>query len=184
MAIVIPITTFTVAAQLQQTISYITSSELQRELFLLKIVFIFFSVVFLGGIIYFLVTSSYIKAHFWYDVIEFFAWKPYGFLKLINRWKKIKQRIEKGAEPEYKLAIIEADDFLNEILETKGYKGKNFEERIERVEKIDLPGREDIIKAHEVRNSVVYDPDFKLDLEQAREAISKYENAIRSLGML
>jgi len=184
MTVVVQIIGFLGSTQMQRAISYITSPELQRQLFPLKVVFIFFSVVFLGGIIYFLLVSSYITSHFWYDVVEFFAWKPYGFLKLINRWKKIKQRIERGGEPEYKLAIIEADDFLNEVLETKGYKGKNFEERIEKVEESDLPSKEDIVKAHEVRNSVVYDPDFKLDLEQAREVISKYENAIRSLGML
>jgi len=170
--------------QIREVISYISSSELQGELLILKVVFIFFSVVFFAGVMYFLIKSSFIKAHFWYDVIEFFAWQPYGFLKIIKRWKKIKQRIEKKAENEYKLAIIEADDFLNEVLEKKGYKGESFEERIEKVEEIELPNKNEIIKAHQVRDSVVYDPDFKLELEQARDVIDNYEKAIRNLGML
>jgi len=169
---------------IQTLISEITSPELQERLFLLRIVFVFFFVFFLITVLYFLAKSSFIQSHFWYDVIEFFAWQPYGFLKIIKRWKKIKERIESKTESEYKLAIIEADDFLNEILENKGYKGESFEERVEKVPKSEIPDKEEAKKIHETRNSVVHDPDFKLDEGRAKEIIDNYEKIIKNLGML
>ncbi len=168
----------------QEIISFITSPELQQELFPAKVVFIFFSVLFLVGIVYLLIDSTYLKEHFWYDVVEFLSWKPYGFIKIMKKWNQIRSRIEEGTESEYKLAIIEADDFLNEMLERKGYKGETLEERLDKAEKEQVPNRQEIIKVHEIRNSVVYDPDFKLNLEQARKTIDIYEDAIRNLGML
>ncbi len=170
--------------QMREIISFISSAELQQKLFPVKVVFLFFTAVFFVAIIYFLVVSSYIKENFWYDIVEFLSWKPYGFIKIMKRWDEIKSRIEEETESEYKLAIIEADDFLNEILEKKGYKGEDFESRIEKVGKDQPLNKKEVRAAHEIRNSVVYDPDFKLDLEKAKKIIGMYERALRDLGML
>ena len=163
------------------TISYLTSSELQEKLFEVKIVFIFFSVIFFGGIIYFLIKSSYLKVKFWEDMVEFFTYKRYGVQTIIEKWNKIVKRIEKGSESEFKLAIIEADDFLNETLEKRGYPGETFEERLKKVNKEQLPNKEEILEAHKIRNSIVYDPDYRLNLEGVRRTIAIYERAIRNL---
>ncbi len=171
-------------SQINEIISIINSTQLQRELVLVRSVFIFFTIMFFIGVLYFLISSSYIKHHFWYDVIEFFAWQPYGFLNLTKRWNHIKQKLEGKGESDYKVVLLEADDFLNKVLEKKGYKGETLEDKLEKIELVDLPNKEEIEKAHQIRNSVVYDPDFDLDLAKAREAVDNYEKAIKGLGML
>ena len=166
---------------INEFISYIFSPELQKELFLVKVVFIFFSVIFFVAVILFLVNSSYLKYQSWQEVAEFFSWKSYGLRRIAKRWKKIHRRIETGSESDYKLAIIEADDFLNEILEKRGYPGKTFEERVGQVEKIQLPNLEEVLEVHKTRNSIVYDPDYKLDLDQARKILEIYEQSIKGI---
>lgn len=162
-------------------ISYLSSLELQEKLFEVKIVFIFFSLIFFGVIIYLLIKSSYLKVKFWQDAVEFFTYKRYGLEQIVKRWNKILKGMEKGSESDFKLAIIEADDFINETLQKKGYSGKTFEERIGQVKKTDLPNFEEVLEVHKIRNSVVHDPDYRLDLEQAKKIMETYDRAIRNL---
>jgi len=171
-------------SQLEKVIPMITSPELQRQLLPAQLGFTFFGLVFLAGIIYFYINSSYLRVNVWYDLVEFFAWSPYGALGSQRSWKKVRSRLEAGSESEYKLAVIEADDFLNEVLERRGYKGDNFEERINQISSAQLPNKEQVIDIHEVRNSVVYDPDFELELERAQEIIDVYQSTLRQLGAI
>jgi len=163
-------------------IYFISSPNLQDMLFPIKLVFAFFTMFFLSAIIYFLVNSSYLKYQFVEDVTEFISWQAYGLREITNRWNKIKKRAENGIEAEYKLALIEADDFLNEMLEERGFKGDNFEELVNNAGKIMLPEMEEILSAHEIRNAIVYNPDYKIDLEQVKKILSVYENATKNIG--
>ena len=163
-------------------IYFISSSQIQDMLFPVKLVFGFFSMFFLVGVIYFMFNSSWLQYKFLEDVSEFFSWQSYGSRQISKRWSKIKKRIESGSESEYKLAVIEADDFLNEVLEKHGYEGKNFQETLDKAAKFIMPIIDDVLAAHEVRNSIVYDPNYKLDTEQAKKILSAYQSAIDSIG--
>jgi len=116
------------------------------------------------------------------DVAEFLAWQSYGQRQLAKQLNKIKKRVETGAEADYKLSIIDADDFLMEVLDKGGYEGKDFGEMLARAGRLVAPISEDILRAHEVRNSIVYDPDYKLSTDHAKKTLETYEAAIRSVG--
>ncbi|MEK7061821.1 MAG: hypothetical protein AAB957_01020 [Patescibacteria group bacterium] len=165
-------------------IYFISSPVLQDMLFPVKLIFIFFTIFFLSAIVYFMANSSYLKYKFLEDITEFISYQAYGIREIANRWKKIKKRIENGAESEYKLALIEADDFLNEMLEDRGFTGKNFEELVNNAGKIVLPNLDEILSAHEVRNSIVYDPDYKIDIDRVKEVLSIYEATTKNIGAL
>ena len=98
-----------------------------------------------------------------------------------SRWKKIVKKTSSGQEADYKLAIVEADDFFNQVLLEKGFKGESFEELIQAARKVIL-NTEDITAAHNLRNSVVYDPDYKLDSEDAKKVLLDYEDAIKTIS--
>lgn len=89
--------------------------------------------------------------------------------------------MESPAESERKLAIIEADDFLNEILEMRGYKGTKLEERISQVEDIQLPNIKEILDAHKIRNALVYQPDYRLEPDKTKKLLEIYEKAIKKI---
>ena len=82
-----------------------------------------------------------------------------------------------------KLAIIDADDFLGEVLDDRGYEGKDFQETINKAGRLIAPILNDVLKAHEARNSIVYDPDYKLSDDQAKKILATYEQAVNSIGM-
>lgn len=163
-------------------IYYISSPQIQDMLFPVKLVFISFAMFFLVGVVYFMVNSSWLQYKFLEDVTEFFSWQPYGLRAISKRWKKIKEKIDTGVEAEYKLAIIEADDFLGEMLEERGFLEENFEESIKKAGKGMLPNLDEILAAHEARNSVVYNPDSRVDPEEVKNILAVYESAITNLG--
>jgi len=164
-------------------IYFISSSQIQDALFPVKMVFIFFSLFFLVFVIYFMVNSSWLQYKFLEDVTEFFSWKSFGQREMSKQWDKIKKRMESGAESDYKLAIIDADDFLAEVLDEGGYDGKDFEESIKKAGRMIAPILDDVLAAHETRNSIVYNPDYKLSTEQAKKVLDTYESAVKGIGM-
>ena len=168
---------------IKEFIYFISSPDLQETLFPVKLVFVFFTMFFLAAVIYFMVNSSYLKYQFFEDVTEFFSWQAYGLREIANRWRRIQKRAETGAESEYKLALIEADDYLNEMLEDRGFKGENFEELVNNAGKIILPNLDEILSAHEVRNSIVYSPDYKINLDRVRKILTIYETATKNIGV-
>jgi len=164
-------------------IYFISSSQIQDALFPIRIICIFFALFFLLFVIYFMLNSSWLQYKFLEDVTEFFSWQAYGRREMSKQWSKIKKRTESGAESDYKLAIIDADDFLAEVLDNRGYDGENFEENIKKAGKLIAPILEDVLKAHETRNSIVYNPDFKLSADQAKKILDTYESAANDIGI-
>ena len=162
---------------------YISSPELQDMLFPVKLVFVAFAMFFLAFVIYFMINSSWLQYKFLEDVTEFFSWQAYGQREMSKLWNKIKKRTESGTEADYKLAIIDADDFLSEVLDDRGYDGKNFQEIINKAGRLIAPILQDVLAAHEVRNAIVYDPDYKLPTDQAKKILDTYESAVNSIGL-
>jgi len=164
-------------------IYFISSPSIQDQLFFLKLIFIFFAVFFFCAVIYFYINSSYLHFQFLQDVTEFFSWQAYGLIEVNRRWKRITRRLAQGSENDYKLAIIEADEFLHHTLENQGYKGKTFEELVNHAGKRMLPNFEDVLDGHIIRNSIVYNANFALEIEQAKKILADYENAIKNISI-
>ena len=67
-------------------------------------------------------------------------------------------------------------------MEERGFNGKNFEELINNAGKIMLPNLDEILSAHEIRNSIVYNPDYKIDLDRVKKILAIYEAATKNIG--
>lgn len=140
----------TVLSYINLVYSFLISPEIQKELFPAKIVFIGFSVLFIAFIGYLLVESSYLKHHVFFDIGSFLNLKAGKSQRLERQWRKIEKRFEAGGEYNFKLAVIEADDMLKDILAEKGYKGKNFDESLSKLSKIQLPNIEEVMDGKSV----------------------------------
>ncbi|MSU60346.1 MAG: hypothetical protein EXS52_00305 [Candidatus Staskawiczbacteria bacterium] len=162
---------------------FISSPALQQELLPIKLVFYAFTLFFFCAVIYFYINSSYLRYKFLQDTAEFFSWQPYGLRSVNKRWNAIMKKTESGAESDYKLAIVEADDFLYQVLEEGGYEGETFEELVTSASRKMPTNLKDVLEAHETRNLVVYDLDYKLDVEFVRRILSNYEIAIKNIAM-
>lgn len=170
-----------ILVKLQDFFTFITSAQLQDEFILVKPFFIFFASVFFISIIYFYIKSSYLMNNVFFNLSSFLNQKPYAINRVTKRWEGIEGRIKTNSESEYKLAIIEADNFFSEVLERQGFAGKTFEEKAKQLEDIKTTEIGEVLEAHKIRNSVMYDPDFKLDINKAKKILSTYEKTIKDI---
>jgi len=152
--------------------------------FILKILVTILSLVFLFGIIYLFLKSNWAARRFFLDLAEFFSPNLGGQRKASKGWEKIKKRLEKNSESEAKLAIIEADDLLNETLNKMGYSGKTLGEKLTNLKKTILPNLDEVSEVHKTKSDILQDPSFRLDPEQAKRILEVYERALFSLEAL
>ena len=171
----------TVLSYINLIYSVLVSPDIQKEFFPAKIVFIGFSVLFIAFMGYFLTASSYLRYHVFFDIASFLNLMPAKGQKIAREWRKIEKRFEAGGEYNYKLAVIEADDLLRDILAEKGYKGKSFDESISKASKFQLPNMEEIMDAHKKRNLMVHDPNYKPEKENVSRLLKVYERGIKNL---
>lgn len=94
---------------------------------------------------------------------------------LIKRFEAIRARLESENPSQYKVALLEADAFADEILDSIGYKGATMTEKLQGVEGGQLQTKEILAAAHEVRNQIVHDAKFTLSREEAEKHLASYE---------
>jgi len=164
--------------------SFLNSLEFQAKIFPIKTAFFAVSGLFAGAILFILLATHYLKWLFIEDLVQFFTSKPYGTKKITRAWGKVVKRLEGGVESEYKLAIIEADNMFDASLKRLGYLGASMEERMQKLAPATLPNISQVLEAHQTRNSIVHDPDYRLTTDEARGMLNVYEQAFRYLQIL
>jgi len=167
----------------QKFISYYNLAEVQKSLLIAKIVGSILLFLILVAIIYFLRVSSYLRLRFWQDMVEILTFKSYAMKKIEKQWQGLMKKLDLPSEAEWKLAVIEAENILDESLQRMGFLGETFGERLKQIRPDQLKNLDQVWEAHKIRNNIVHDPDYRLSLEQAKKALEIYEKALRSLGV-
>ncbi len=145
-----------------------------------KLVLIIVSVIFLLGIIFVIYKLFRLESKKAVPWADFFV-KETPTTRA-SRWNEIKKRMDSENFTEWRMAIIEADALLDEIIKKIGYKGENFGERLKSIEPSDFDNLQNIWEAHKVRNQIVHDVDkFVLSKEESKEIVGKYEKALKEL---
>lgn len=169
---------------LDSIISYLVSPDIQQRVFWVKVGFLSVGGFFLVGIIFCLSRTHYLQWRYMQDFWEFLTFRPFGAKKITKLWNKILKRLDTDLESEYKLALIEADDMLDVSLKRMGYMGQTLEERLGKLTSATIDNLDDIYKAHEIRNTIVHNPDYRLSLDEARSTLDIYQKAFNSLQIL
>src|SRR3989344_1360443 len=166
---------------MNELINSITDPQLQARLFSLKVAFIVTGSIFLAFVVWALIRTSWKNFKLLFDLTEFFSFRAYGYSRITRQWEHIVKRLQTPNEAEYKLALMEADDILGNILKRIGFMQPTVEERLKNVTSAIIPNLEELMKAHEARNNIVHDPDYRFSLEQARKTLGVYEEAFRAI---
>lgn len=91
------------------------------------------------------------------------------------RWKDVMTHIGSDRPNDWKLAIIEADIVLEELLNTLGYAGTSVGEKLKSAPS-SFSTLHHAWRAHNVRNRIAHEgADFDLSQKAAREAITEYK---------
>lgn len=101
-----------------------------------------------------------------------------------KKWELVKARLKKGDEANLKLAVIEADNILDDIFKRMGLPGKDMSERMEQVQPHELKSIDRVLDAHKVRNLIVHQPNFHLSHSEAEQALDSFEAALKELEYL
>jgi hypothetical protein len=165
-------------------IDLLTSEEIQKNIFPIKVTFLIISGLFLAFVIFASFYTHYFKWMFLNDAFEFLTRRPFGAKRMNRNWKKIKQRLDSKSETEYKLAIIEADKMLSSALKRMGYAGPTLEESLDKLTSATLPNIEDLYSAHQLRENIVRDQNYAVSFEQAKKILDDFENAFIHLQLL
>lgn len=99
------------------------------------------------------------------------------------RWNFIQEKLNSDNESDWRIAIIEADTILDEIVGTMNLNGGSLGEKMKVIEKSDFNTLDDAWEAHKARNRVAHDGNaVPLSSREARRIIGLYENVFREFG--
>ncbi|HAT74132.1 MAG: hypothetical protein US30_C0006G0029 [Candidatus Moranbacteria bacterium GW2011_GWF2_36_839] len=104
--------------------------------------------------------------------------------KLRKKWNKIREGIKSSEEANWKIAIIEADEIIDDLIRRMGYAGENMGERLAEITPGQIENIEELKRAHETRNQIIHDEAFKLTKEQAEETLGYFENFLKYFEVL
>lgn len=95
---------------------------------------------------------------------------------LNQKWESVQKHISSDNPAEWRLAILEADIMLGDILEKMGYQGDSIGEKLKGIEKSDFLTLDQAWEAHKVRNQIAHEgSDFLLNERDARRVIDLYK---------
>lgn len=102
--------------------------------------------------------------------------------ELINKkWSKLLERIKSGDERDLRLAVIEADSLVDEILKEHGHPGQDMGERLKSIHPSEMDNLNDLWEAHKLRNRLAHEADFHLPIDEAKKIIGIYHKTIEEL---
>jgi len=145
------------------------------------------SIAFIYGIIY-----SYLRLNQLSEVeSESLAtaekiWRElHGELQENRRWSEIQRHLDSGTPNDWKLAIIESDIILGEILQEAGYAGHTIGDQLKSASASNFATLQDAWDAHRIRNRIAHEgSDFVLTQLSAKEAVIKYKRVFKEFGVI
>ncbi|MFH1611843.1 MAG: hypothetical protein ABH887_01080 [bacterium] len=156
----------------------------QENIFYLKIIFVGISIVLFIGIIYYIILIRRDIKKYFELIIDSVEAPKVPKKKVTKQWEGIIQKLESDNTSDYKLAVIEADKMLDELLKRIGYKGDDMGARLKQLTSAQVPNLNELWSAHKVRNRIAHESNFNLTRETARRAIDAYERTFEELELL
>lgn len=102
----------------------------------------------------------------------------------LERWQGVLKHLESLNESEWRVAIIEADKLIDEVLTQKGFEGESVAEKLSELDREQMNSLDRLWAAHKTRNRIVHQPDYRIEQSEAREIISYYEEGLGELQTL
>ncbi|MCR4325280.1 MAG: hypothetical protein NUV59_00525 [Patescibacteria group bacterium] len=101
------------------------------------------------------------------------------------RWQRITEQMESDDEHRWRLAILEADIMLNELLDTLGYKGETMADKMKQVAPADLNTIDLAWEAHKARNRIAHEGTHAhLSKDEAQRIIGLYRRVFRESNFI
>lgn len=101
------------------------------------------------------------------------------------RWNRVMEHASSNDEHKWRLAILEADIMLNELLDVQGYKGETMGEKMKQVNRADFNSIDDAWEAHKMRNRVAHEgSEITLTERDKNRIIGQYARVFNEFGFI
>lgn len=156
---------------------------LSSNLGALQLVSLIISAALFSGIVYLIAKLNLVGMSV-DKLSEIIGKKDLSRRKSVKAWQRVEQRMRVGDEAQVKLAVIEADKILDEILKMAGLQGETMADRLKRLNPAQLSNIESVWQVHKMRNRIVHEPDFHVTHAEAEYAVEVYRAALKELGLI
>ncbi len=163
-------------------ISSFTSSDLYITLYMIAFVF---SLLCIGGAIYASMMLSRVRIAEKRELEQLTRNAISGAEAGNERWEQVLSYAASDNEELWRLAIIEADVMLDEMMKTMGYPQASLGEKLRSVEESDFRTVDQAWEAHKVRNTVAHEgAGYNLTRKELDRTINNYRQVFREFGYI
>lgn len=97
-----------------------------------------------------------------------------------SRWAGVQEHILSDVQGNWKIAIIDADSMLEDLLDQLGFKGENLGEKLKGIDMEKYASLKDAWEAHLFRNQIAHEGiQFEVSQPEAKRIIAIYEQIFR-----
>jgi len=97
-----------------------------------------------------------------------------------ERWEVVLAHVASDNPNDWRMAIIEADNILDDMVKRMGYEGQDLGERLRAVEPSDFLSIQSAWEAHKVRNKIAHEGlGFIITQREAKRIVDLYEQVFR-----
>jgi len=100
------------------------------------------------------------------------------------RWNHILEQANSESPQNHRLAILEADIMLGELLDELGYRGETLADRMRQVPRANFHTIDMAWEAHRARNRVAHEAGFQMTPHEVRRIIGLYDKVFREFGFI
>lgn len=174
---------------LQQTVDEILAIRLAvggflgPNLYIFEILSLIISAALIWGIIFTAGQSNFFEKRI-EDWMDYLGRGDVGKRRQLRVWKAILRRMKTANPTDWKLAIMEADRILDDMIRAAGYRALSTEERFKQIPPTFVANFDDVQAAHKTRNRCAQEPDFVITKEEAILALRIYKKAFQEIGLL
>jgi hypothetical protein len=145
-----------------------------------------FSIILIGVIIFSLVRMReiqlYEKREVEHEIKEALARDAEVERNENPRWRYIQTLLESPNESDWRIAVIESDTMLDEVLAERGYEGETISEKLKGTNFSTVQNAWD---AHNVRNQIAHEgSDFPISQIEARRTVKMFQNVFEELNVV
>ncbi len=140
--------------------------------------------VLVGGVVYVLYNLTQIRKNTHRKLYQMSENPIDAPLSINKSWDRVINHVESYNESEWRLAVIEADIMLSELLDTMNLGGDSIGDKLKGVERSDFTTLDLAWEAHKVRNQIAHDPAFMLSQREAKRVIALYEQVFKEFAFV
>lgn len=102
-----------------------------------------------------------------------------------KRWETVLEYLTSNSEGEWKLAVLEADTILDDLMMDLKFPGENLGERLKNADREKFRNLTLAWEVHNIRNRIAHEgSEFELSHREAKRVIATYEIIFREFGYI